>query len=41
MLAEPDKERILRFVCELERTVSNVTRVSIAGLLQVSRDGVE
>ncbi len=40
-LGKPEKERILRFVCELEGTVSNVSWVLIAGLLQVSRDGVE
>ena len=40
-LREPDEERILRLVCELERPVSDVPRVSIAGFLQVGGDGVE
>lgn len=40
-LGKPDKERILRFVCVLERAVRDVSRVSIAGRFQVSRDGVE
>lgn len=41
VLGEPDEERVLRFVCELEGTVSDVSRVSVLGCLQVSRDGVK
>lgn len=41
VLGEPDEERVLRFVCELEGTVSDVSRVSVPGCLQVRRNGVK
>ena len=40
-LSEPDEERILRFMRELEGPVGDVSRVAIASLLQVGRDGVQ
>ena len=41
ILGEPDEERVLRLVCELEWTVSNISGVLIASLLQVGGDGME
>ena len=41
ILGEPGEERLLRFVCQLEWTASDVSRVLIASFLQVGGDGME